>query len=106
MTLRSPQLRSHLALLLCNIIWACDYPFYNLVLGRYIAPEAMVCGSLIVAALLSLVPMAWEPRERVERSDLLTIAIAALMIGVLRKVLSIHSTTRSQGVCSDSGSGW
>lgn len=98
MTLRSPQLRSHLALLLCNIIWACDYPFYNLVLGRYIAPEAMVCGSLIVAALLSLVPMAWEPRERVERSDLLTIAIAALMIGVLRKVLLMEGLSRTSPI--------
>lgn len=34
--------KSHLALLLCNIIWACDYPFYNLVLSKYVAPIALV----------------------------------------------------------------
>ena len=94
----SPALRAHLSLLVCNLIWACDYPFYNLVLGRYIAPEAMVGGSLIVAALWSLVPMAWEGRERVERSDLLTIAAAAVMIGIMRKWLLMEGLSRTSPI--------
>ncbi len=94
----SPALRAHLSLLVCNLIWACDYPFYNLVLGRYIAPEAMVGGSLIVAALWSLVPMVWESRERVERSDLLTIAAAAVMIGIMRKWLLMEGLSRTSPI--------
>ena len=39
--------RPHLALLLCNVIWACDYPFYNIVLGHYVKPLAMVSASLV-----------------------------------------------------------
>ena len=65
----SKRLSAHLALLFCNIIWACDYPFYNLVLGRYVTPLAMVTASLAVAALLSLVPLLWERPERVEPKD-------------------------------------
>lgn len=76
----------HLALLFCNIIWACDYPFYNLVLGRYISPLAMVTASLIIAALWSLGPLLWEKRERIEPRDRLTILGAAMLIGVLRKL--------------------
>ena len=94
----SPALRAHLSLLVCNLIWACDYPFYNLVLGRYIAPDAMVGGSLAVAALWSLVPMAWEGRERVERSDLLTIAAAAVMIGIMRKWLLMEGLSRTSPI--------
>lgn len=57
--------RPHLALLLCNIIWACDYPFYNIVLGHYVKPLAMVSASLVAAALLSWIPALWQ---RVRRS--------------------------------------
>ena len=77
---------AHLSLLFCNIIWACDYPFYNLVLGRYISPLAMVTASLIIAALWSLVPLLWERRERIEPHDRLKIFGAALLIGLLRKL--------------------
>lgn len=79
-------LRAHLALLGCNIVWACDYPFYNLVLGRYISPMAMVTASLIIAALFSLVPMLWEKCERVAPQDRLKILGAALLMGVARKL--------------------
>ena len=47
----SGGIRPHLALLLCNTIWACDYPFYNLVLGKYVTPLAMVTASLVAAAM-------------------------------------------------------
>ena len=77
---------AYIALIFCNIVWACDYPFYNLVLGQYISPMAMVTASLIIAALFSLVPMLWEKAERVEPQDRLKILGAALLMGVARKL--------------------
>ena len=53
----SKTLYAHVSLIFCNIIWACDYPFYTLILGKYISPLAMVSASLVVAAALSLVPL-------------------------------------------------
>lgn len=38
----SKTLYAHISLIFCNIIWACDYPFYTLILGKYISPLAMV----------------------------------------------------------------
>ena len=77
---------AYIALIFCNIVWACDYPFYNLVLGKYISPMAMVTASLIIAALFSLVPMLWEKCERVAPQDRLKILGAALLMGVARKL--------------------
>ena len=77
---------AYIALIFCNIIWACDYPFYNLVLGRYISPMAMVTASLIIAALLSLVPLIWEKHESVAPQDRAKMLGAALLMGVVRKL--------------------
>ena len=82
----SKSILAHLSLLFCNVVWACDYPFYSLVLGHYISPLAMVSASLAIAALWSLVPLLWERSERVEPSDRRKIFVAALLIGVLRKL--------------------
>ncbi len=38
------KLRPHLALLLCNAIWAMDFPFYAIVLPRYMGPMGMVAA--------------------------------------------------------------
>ena len=91
-------LRAHLALLGCNLVWACDYPFYNLLLGKYIEPAAMVSASLIVAALLSWLPLFWEERERIERKDWGIILVAALMIGVVRKVMMMFGLSRTSPI--------
>ena len=80
------KFKPHLALLVCNILWAMDYPFYTIVLPRYVHPMAMVSASLIATALLSLVPLLWKKAERVERADMRKLIGAALLIGVLRKV--------------------
>ena len=82
----SNTLSAHIALIFCNIVWACDYPFYNLVLGRYISPLAMVSASLVIAAILSLIPLLWEKHERVEPSDRLKIFGAAMLMGIGRKL--------------------
>lgn len=96
--MKSGELRAHIALIGCNIVWACDYPFYNLLLGRYIAPMAMVCLSLIVAAALSWVPRIWERGERVESSDWGIIIVAALLMGVARKMLMMFGMSRTSPI--------
>ena len=77
---------AHIALIFCNIVWACDYPFYNLVLGRYISPLAMVSASLVIAAILSLIPLLWEKPERVDSADRVKIFGAAMLMGIGRKL--------------------
>ena len=77
---------AYLALIFFNVVWACDYPFYNLVLGRYISPMAMVTASLIIAALFSLVPLLWERPEGIAPQDRAKILGAALLMGVARKL--------------------
>ena len=89
---------AHLALLFCNIVWACDYPFYNLVLGRYISPMAMVSASLVIAALWSLVPLLWEKPERVAPVDRLKIFGAAMLIGVARKLCMMFGLAQTSPI--------
>ncbi len=91
-------LRAHIALLGCNIVWACDYPFYNLLLGKYLAPAAMVSASLIVAAILSWLPLFWERGERIERKDWGIIIVAAILIGVVRKTMMMFGLSRTSPI--------
>ena len=77
---------AQLSLVLCNIVWACDFPLYNLLLGKYISPLAMVSASLVVAAVWSLLPLLWERAERVEPADRAKIFGAAILIGIARKL--------------------
>lgn len=89
---------AHLSLLLCNIVWACDFPLYNLVLGRYISPLAMISASLVVAALWSLMPLLWETRERVEPADRLKIVGAAILIGIVRKMCLMFGLSQTSPI--------
>ena len=82
----SKPIWAHLSLILCNVVWACDYPFYNLVLGHYISPMAMVSASLVIAALWSLIPLLWEKPEKIDPADRLKIFGAAMLMGVARKL--------------------
>lgn len=92
------MLRAHIALAGCNIVWACDYPFYNLLLGRYISPMAMISASLVVAALLSWIPRLWERKEKIERKDWAIIVVAALLMGVTRKVMMMFGLSRTSPI--------
>ena len=94
----SGVLRAHIALAGCNIVWACDYPFYNLLLGRYISPMAMISASLVVAALLSWIPRLWERKEKIERKDWAIIVVAALLMGVTRKVMMMLGLSRTSPI--------
>ena len=89
---------ANVALIGCNVVWACDYPFYNLLLGRYISPMAMVSASLIVAAVLSWIPRLWEAAEKIERKDWAIIVISALLMGVTRKVMMMFGLSRTSPI--------
>lgn len=91
-------LRAHIALVVCNIVWACDYPFYNLLLGRYIEPLAMTTAALVATAILSLVPLLWEKRERVEPKDLMLLVCAALLIGIAKKLLMMYGLSMTSPI--------
>ena len=92
------RFKFHAALLACNVLWAMDYPFYNIVLSRYVHPMALVSASLIAAALLSLVPLLWRRAVRVERADIRKLVGAALLIGVLRKVFLMYGMSKTSPV--------
>ena len=96
--LKGGVIRAHVALLCCNIVWACDYPFYNLLLGRYIDPLAMVTASLIVAAILSWIPTLCEGCEPIERSDWGIMLTAALLMGLLRKLMMMFGLSRTSPI--------
>lgn len=89
---------AHAALIFCNIIWACDYPFYSLVLGTYISPMAMVSASLLVASLLSLLPMLWGPSESVAAEDRIKLLGAALLMGVGRKLCMMYGLAETSAI--------
>lgn len=91
-------IKAHLALLFCNIVWACDYPFYNLLLGRYIEPLAMVTASLIVAAMLSWLPAIWDGCEQINKKDWGLIVVAALLMGLTRKVMMMFGLSRTSPI--------
>ena len=94
----SKTISAHLALILCNVVWACDYPLYNLTLGRYISPLAMVSASLAVAALWSLLPLLWEKAERVEPADRLKIFGAAILMGLVRKLCMMFGLSQTSPI--------
>lgn len=91
-------IRAHIALLGCNVVWACDYPFYNLLLGKYIEPMAMVTASLLVAAALSWIPALWEGRERISRNDWGMMLVVALLMGVMRKMMMMFGLSRTSPI--------
>lgn len=94
----SKTISAHLALILCNVVWACDYPLYNLTLGRYISPLAMTSASLAVAALWSLLPLLWEKVEKIEPADRIKIFGAAILMGLVRKLCMMFGLSQTSPI--------
>ena len=59
---------------------------------------AMVLASLVVAALLSWIPRIWEPKESIERKDWGIIVVAALLMGVTRKLMMMFGLSRTSPI--------
>lgn len=94
----SKTISAHLALILCNVVWACDYPLYNLTLGRYISPLAMTSASLAVAALWSLLPLLWEKVEKIEPADRIKIFGAAILMGIVKKMCMMFGLSQTSPI--------
>ena len=88
----------HLALILCNVIWAMDYPFYSIVLGKFVEPLPMVTAALIVTAIMSLIPLLWEPTERVATRDKWMFLGAALLVGITRKLMMMYGLAHASPI--------
>ena len=59
---------------------------------------AMVSASLVVAALLSWLPRLWGRGEKIERKDYPLIIVAALLMGVVRKVMMMFGLSRTSPI--------
>ena len=94
----NPKYLPHIGLLVCNVIWAMDYPFYRLILPRDISPLALSTSVLAVAALLSLATLPFMPPERVERRDIFRFLGAGLLMGVLHKLFLMNGMARTSPI--------
>ncbi len=88
----------HILLLICNLIWAMDYPFYHILAPDYLHPMTLLTLSLLVTALLSLTPLIRQRAERVDPHDIPKLAAAALLIGVMRKGFLMFGLSRTSPV--------
>ncbi len=89
------RFKPHIALLLCNSIWAINYPFYHIAMAHGVSPSAMLLLSLMVAAIFSYIPLLWSPAERVERADIKYLVAAAVLSGLMRKGFVIFGLSRT-----------
>lgn len=58
----------------------------------------MVSASLVAAAVWSLVPLLWEKPEAIERKDMMKIFVAAMLIGVVRKICMMEGLVRTSPI--------
>lgn len=88
----------HMLLLLCNLIWAMDYPVYHMLAPTYLHPMILLTLSLLVTALLSLLPLISHKPERVDPHDIPKLVAAALLIGVMRKGFLMFGLSRTSPI--------
>lgn len=89
---------AHLSLLTCNLIWACSYPLYNFVMPAHIKPLPLFTATIIFTALMSLTSLMSSNRHHVEKSDMMAIVGAALLIAFLRKGLLLFGLSLTSSV--------
>lgn len=81
------NISAHIELLACNLIWACSYPLYKLVMPTYMKPLPLFTATVIVTALMSITSLMDPKHERVDKEDMMAIVGAGLLIALLRKGL-------------------
>ena len=81
--------RAHLGLLLANLVWAVNYPFYKVLMPHYITPVALATFAVTVAGLLGLVSLFWGGIEKIDRNDCYKFIGAALLMKVFGMVLGM-----------------
>ena len=88
----------YIALVVCNLLWATDYPLYHILLPHYLPPIVMLAAALLATTLLALIPAIGGKIERVERKDIPTLIVAALLLGVLHKGSLMMGLSRTSPV--------
>lgn len=78
--------KAHLGLILSNLIWALNYPFYKIIMPHYMSPYALATWALTLAGILALISFAFSPLERVQRSDVFKLLGAAILMGITKKL--------------------
>ncbi len=76
----------HAAIIVANLIWACNYPLYKIIMPRYIDPIAMVTMAVATAALLALFFSLFSAREKMDKEDIWKMVGAAFLVAIMRKV--------------------
>lgn len=79
--------RAHLGLLLANLVWAVNYPFYKVLMPHYFTPIALATFAVTVAGLLGLISLFWGGIEKIDRNDIYKFIGAALLMGIAKKLL-------------------
>ncbi len=92
------NITAHIKLLTCNLIWACSYPLYNLVMPTHIKPLPLFTATIIFTALISLTSLMSSPREHVDKEDMMTIVGAGILIALLRKGLLLFGLSMTSPV--------
>lgn len=88
----------YIALVLCNLLWATDYPLYHILLPHYLPPIVLLAAALLATTLFALIPAIGGKVERVEHKDIPTLIGAALLLGVLHKGSLMMGLSRTSPV--------
>ena len=79
--------KAHLGLILANLVWAMNYPFYKMIMPQYMSPYALATLAVSIAAILALLSFFFVPVERVQRKgDIVKFIGAAVLMGVAKKL--------------------
>ena len=79
--------KAHLGLILANLVWAMNYPFYKMIMPQYMSPYALATLAVSIAAILALLSFFFVPVERVQRKgDIVKFVGAAILMGVAKKL--------------------
>ncbi len=92
------DIKPHLALIGCNVIWALNYPLFHIVFPKYATPLAMLTISIVVAAFLSFIPLLWSRTEKIEKGDIKYLIVAGILSGVMRKGLVIFGVAHTSPI--------
>lgn len=95
----SQNIVPHLALIGCNLLWACDYPLYHILLPKHLNPMMLLAAAIVMTAILSYVATLIGGKiEKVERRDIPKLIGAALLIGVLHKGCMMYGLSRTSPI--------
>ena len=88
----------YVALVVCNLLWATDYPLYHILLPHYLPPVVLLAAALSATTLFALIPAFGGHVGRVEGKDIPTLIVAGLLLGVIHKGALMMGLSRTSPV--------